>query len=94
MTTRQQRNVQEVFLRLDGRTHVYLSKLLENIGVRVTPAALWNYDNGRRTPDMQTLEAINEVLSAKSSAKRVAAIIRQSRSGEKSESAPFQPQVP
>ena len=94
MTTRQQRNVQEVFLRLDGRTHVYLSKLLENIGVRVTPAALWNYDNGRRTPDMQTLEAINEVLSAKSSAKRVAAIIRQSRSGEKSESEPYRHQVP
>lgn len=79
----QQRNVQEVFLRLDGRTHVYLSKLLYDIGVRVTAAALWNYDNGRRTPDMQTLEAINEVLSAKSSTKRVAEIIRQHRSQHK-----------
>jgi hypothetical protein len=59
-----------VFARMDGRSNKWLSDRLAERGVKLTGSAISNYRCGIRQPDHATLEAINTILSIRSTSAR------------------------
>jgi hypothetical protein len=62
---------EKVTARLDGRTFVWLSRELQENGVRVSVQSLSNYKTHYRTPSQETLTKIREILSAQGIARRL-----------------------
>ena len=59
-----------VFARMDGRSNTWLSDRLAEHGVKLTSSAISNYRCGIRQPEYSTLEAINTILSIRSTSTR------------------------
>lgn len=63
--------IEDVLVKLDGRSCAWLTKQLRHKGIMITAQAISNYVAGRREAPQATLVMIKYVLSAPETARRL-----------------------